>query len=130
MVLEIAVLEVFSGQESEFQRSFEKAQRIIAAADGYIRHELRRCLEKSNRYILLATRETLEAHDKGFRESMPRLTTVPGVEPCEWLPTVTTLQRYYELVMSSLWRIREKAHREGRKLFRSYLQALRLYVGT
>lgn len=36
---------------------------------GYISHELRRCLETENRYILLVRWETIEHHTKGFRGS-------------------------------------------------------------
>jgi heme-degrading monooxygenase HmoA len=37
--------------------------------EGYISHQLQRCLEKSNRYALLVNWEKLENHTKGFRES-------------------------------------------------------------
>jgi len=36
---------------------------------GYINHELQKCLEEDNKYILLVKWETLEDHVKGFRES-------------------------------------------------------------
>ena len=36
---------------------------------GYIKHELKRCLEKPSRYLLLVTWETLEDHTVGFRHS-------------------------------------------------------------
>jgi len=36
---------------------------------GYISHELQRCIEKDNRYILLVKWQRLEDHTKGFRES-------------------------------------------------------------
>ena len=69
MILEVAVLDVVPGRESEFQRSFEQAQRIIASMNGYVSHELKRCIEKPSRYLLLVRWMTLEDHTQGFRES-------------------------------------------------------------
>ena len=69
MILEVAVLDVVPGRESEFQRAFEKAQAIIASMDGYVSHELNRCIEKPSRYLLLVRWKTLEDHTTGFRES-------------------------------------------------------------
>lgn len=67
-VLEVAILNVRPGQSAEFEKAFQEAQGIISAM-GYISHELRRCLETENRYILLVRWETIEHHTKGFRGS-------------------------------------------------------------
>ena len=69
MILEVAILDVKAGQEMEFEIAFAQASGIISSMPGYISHELQRCLEKQNRYILLARWETLEAHTVGFRGS-------------------------------------------------------------
>lgn len=69
MILEVAILDVVSGQESDFQTSFAQAQSIISSMPGYISHELRRCIEKPSRYILLVHWEKLEDHTEGFRSS-------------------------------------------------------------
>ena len=69
MILEVAVLDVVPGRECEFQRSFERAQGIIASMNGYLSHELKRCIEKPSRYLLLVRWMTLEDHTTGFRES-------------------------------------------------------------
>lgn len=37
--------------------------------EGYISHQLQRCIEQDNRYILLVNWQTLEAHTEGFRLS-------------------------------------------------------------
>ena len=71
MVLEVARLDVRSGQAEAFEAAFEEAQEIIAASPGYLSHELKRCLEKEHRYLLLVRWEKLEAHTVGFRESAP-----------------------------------------------------------
>ncbi len=69
MVLEVAVLDVIPGQEREFQQSFQQAQHIISSMKGYVEHELKRCIEKPNRYLLLVRWQTLEDHTEGFRGS-------------------------------------------------------------
>ena len=69
MILEVAVLDVRPGEEAAFERDFALASRFISSVKGYVRHELQRCCEKPNRYILLAHWNSLEAHTEGFRNS-------------------------------------------------------------
>jgi heme-degrading monooxygenase HmoA len=69
MILEVAVLNVVPGREAEFEAAFRQAQGIIAAMKGYQGHDLRRCIEGPNRYILLVQWERLEDHTEGFRGS-------------------------------------------------------------
>ncbi len=69
MILEVAILDVKPDKTSQFEAAFSQAQTIISSMDGYMSHQLQRCLEKENRYILLVNWETLEAHTKGFRGS-------------------------------------------------------------
>ena len=69
MVLEVAILDVIPGQEKDFEEVFARASGIISSIRGYVSHQLQRCLEKPNRYILLVHWETLEAHTVGFRGS-------------------------------------------------------------
>lgn len=69
MILEVAVLEVKPGKARAFELAFLEAQEIIQNRQGYVSHQLQRCMEKSNRYILLVNWETLEEHTIGFRES-------------------------------------------------------------
>ena len=71
MILESAVLDVKLDQTSQFEAAFRQAERIIAASPGYLSHELRRCLEKPNRYLLLVRWRTLKDHTEGFRKSAP-----------------------------------------------------------
>lgn len=71
MILESAVLDVKPGQTDAFEAAFAKAQRIIAASPGYLGHELKRCVERPNRYLLLVRWRTLEDHTEGFRKSAP-----------------------------------------------------------
>ena len=69
MVLEVASLQVRPGQAGEFEEAFKQAQRIIASMKGYISHELQRCVEVENRYLLLVRWKTIEDHTDGFRNS-------------------------------------------------------------
>jgi heme-degrading monooxygenase HmoA len=69
LILEVAILDVKPGQETEFESVFEKAQKIISSVNGYVSHQLQKCIENPNRYILLVNWQTLEDHTKGFRES-------------------------------------------------------------
>jgi heme-degrading monooxygenase HmoA len=69
MILEVAVLDVKPGMTTEFETAFPTASKIIARSPGYISHELQRCIENSNRYILLVRWQTLEDHTIGFRQS-------------------------------------------------------------
>lgn len=59
------------GEQNEFERTFLNAQNIISSSQGYISHQLQKCIEKENRYILLVHWENLEAHTIGFRKSEP-----------------------------------------------------------
>ena len=69
MILEMAILQVKPGQSSEFQEAFTIAEPLIAAASGYVAHELHRCVEAPDRFLLLVRWKTLENHTRGFRES-------------------------------------------------------------
>ncbi len=69
MVLEVAILSVRAGMAAEFESAFGVAQAIISAARGYQRHELRRCVEERDRYLLLVWWDCLEDHTVGFRGS-------------------------------------------------------------
>jgi heme-degrading monooxygenase HmoA len=62
MILEAAVLKVRSGEEDAFEQAFRAASPLIASSPGYISHQLQRCVETKERYLLLVQWETMEAH--------------------------------------------------------------------
>jgi heme-degrading monooxygenase HmoA len=82
-----------------FEEAFRRASSIISAMPGYISHQLQRCIEAPDRYVLLVNWQTLEAHTVGFRGS-------PGYQ--DWkrmlhhfydpFPTV----EHYESVLSNV----------------------------
>ena len=69
MILEVAILNVVPSMRDAFEEAFRVASPLIAASSGYISHELRRCLETPNRYLLLVQWKMLEDHTVGFRGS-------------------------------------------------------------
>ena len=69
MILEVAILNVISRETENFENAFTKAQNIISSMKGYISHDLQKCIENENQYILLVNWETLEDHEIGFRQS-------------------------------------------------------------
>jgi heme-degrading monooxygenase HmoA len=69
MILEVAILNIVSDQTEAFEVAFGQAQKIISSMQGYVSHQLQRCLENENQYILLVKWQTLEDHTIGFRQS-------------------------------------------------------------
>jgi heme-degrading monooxygenase HmoA len=69
MILEVAMLQVKPGLTEEFEQNFKMASKIISKMKGYIKHELQKCIEDKNKYILFVHWNTLEDHTIGFRGS-------------------------------------------------------------
>ncbi len=69
MILEVALLDVLPGQTDEFVEAFAEASGRISSAQGYLPHELQRCVQTPQRYVLLVRWETLADHSEGFRGS-------------------------------------------------------------
>jgi heme-degrading monooxygenase HmoA len=69
MILESAALQIRTGQSAAFELAFREAQAIIESMPGYISHELQRCLEREDHYLLLVRWKSVAAHEEGFRKS-------------------------------------------------------------
>jgi heme-degrading monooxygenase HmoA len=69
MILEVAILDVIPSQIEAFETAFKEAEKIISSMQGYLNHDLKKCIEKPNRYILLVNWVTLEDHIIGFRQA-------------------------------------------------------------
>ncbi|OXM86421.1 antibiotic biosynthesis monooxygenase family protein [Paenibacillus rigui] len=69
MILESAVLHVRPGETEAFEAAFRTASAIISSIKGYIQHELHKCIEHPDQYLLLVRWESLEDHTIGFRGS-------------------------------------------------------------
>ena len=69
MVVEIAQIEIKPGLEGEFEAAVKKAVPIFQRARGCSGMELRRSVEKPQRYRLFVKWETVENHTVDFRGS-------------------------------------------------------------
>lgn len=69
MILEVAPLHIKAGQSSAFEAAFAEAEQIIMRMPGYHAHELQRCIEDPQHYILLVRWQDLASHTEGFRGS-------------------------------------------------------------
>ena len=69
MILEVATLNIKPGLNQEFEAAFTKAARIISAMPGYINHDLQKCIEVDNQYLLIVNWRTIEDHTVDFRQS-------------------------------------------------------------
>ncbi|MEO9805751.1 MAG: antibiotic biosynthesis monooxygenase [Reichenbachiella sp.] len=69
MILEVAILNVKLDEGEEFEKAFNEARLIISSMSGYISHDLMKCMEQTDKYILLVKWETIEDHEIGFRQS-------------------------------------------------------------
>jgi len=69
MILEVAILNIKKGQSEAFEKAFSRAKNIISSMNGYINHQLKKCVEEKDKYILLVNWETIEDHEIGFRKS-------------------------------------------------------------
>ena len=68
-VLEVAVLDVKPGRADAFLEAFAAAESLIASSRGYGGHELRRCAENHQRFLLLVWWDAVDSHTVGFRGS-------------------------------------------------------------
>ncbi len=69
MILEVAELRVKPGTINDFESNFRKASQIISQMQGYIDHELHKCVETADKYILLVKWNSIADHEIGFRKS-------------------------------------------------------------
>jgi heme-degrading monooxygenase HmoA len=65
MILEVAFFKVRTGQTEAFENAFHEAQNIISLTPGYVSHELQRCIEECDKYLLLVKWRRLEDHTIG-----------------------------------------------------------------
>ncbi|GJE62285.1 antibiotic biosynthesis monooxygenase family protein [Methylobacterium trifolii] len=82
MILEIAQIDVKPGSESEFEAGIARAAEIFRAAKGCHSFQVRRSVEKPQRYRLMIEWETLEAHTQDFTGSQAWKDYRAIVSPC------------------------------------------------
>ena len=69
MIREHALLQLRPGSSQAFEAAFAEAEPLISATPGFRRLTLSRCLEDSEKYLLLVDWDKLEDHTTGFRGS-------------------------------------------------------------
>jgi len=98
MILEIVTIYIKPGQEAEFEAAFKEASQYVAAANGYIRHELRRCVETRNKYLNMIHWQTVDDHMIGFRQSEAFQKFRALISPYYDVPSE---MNHYEVVMQN-----------------------------
>ncbi len=69
MILEHAILDVAPQEAAEYEAALKEALPLIRATAGFIKLDIRPCLEKPGRYLLLVEWRALDDHTVGFRNS-------------------------------------------------------------
>lgn len=69
MVVEVAVIEVTPGQEDAFVAAYRGVRQAIAGAPGCRSVRMTRGIESPSRFVLLVEWDSVEAHERGFRET-------------------------------------------------------------
>jgi heme-degrading monooxygenase HmoA len=68
MVLEVAVFEVLSGTESQFEAAYGTARKLVSVTPGCGTMRMTRGIETPNRFVLLVEWDSVECHE-AFRSS-------------------------------------------------------------
>ena len=68
-ILECALFTLKPGTADDFAAAFAKARKLLEAAPGFQRLEMRRGIETPDSFVLLVWWDSVAAHMQGFRES-------------------------------------------------------------
>jgi heme-degrading monooxygenase HmoA len=77
MVLEVALINVTSGQEVEFTAAYATARETLATTPGCRSVRMTQGIESPSRFVLLVEWDSIEAHEQNFRAT-ERFTTWRG----------------------------------------------------
>ena len=69
MILEHAILDVDPAEMADYEAALKEALPLIRETPGFVRLDIRPCLEKPGRYLLLVEWRELADHTVGFRSS-------------------------------------------------------------
>lgn len=70
MIREVAVLHIKLGTSNDFESAFRHASPLLTSSRGYISHELHKCVEAADRYLLIVQWHSLKEHAVGFRNTV------------------------------------------------------------
>jgi len=77
MVLEVALIDVHSGQENEFADAYRIAREVLVTTPGCRSVRMTRGIESPSRFVLLVEWDSVDAHETNFRGT-DRFTTWRG----------------------------------------------------
>lgn len=69
VVFEVAEINVTPGLEAEFTEAYRKAKELVAVSPGLRSMRMTQGIETPSRFILLIEWDSVEAHERGFRET-------------------------------------------------------------
>lgn len=67
MVLEVALIDVRSGQEDEFAAAYGKGHEVLASTPGCRSVRMTRGIESPTRFVLMVEWDSVQAHEDNFR---------------------------------------------------------------
>lgn len=68
-ILEVVIFEIKLGESAGFEAAIAQAFAFLQQTEGYLNHQLRRCLERDHQYLLTISWTTVDAHMINFRQS-------------------------------------------------------------
>ncbi|MET8529724.1 antibiotic biosynthesis monooxygenase [Micromonospora sp. NPDC005172] len=69
MVLEVALIDVLPGHEDEFAAAYAQGRPVLAGTPGCRSVRMTRGIESPTRFVLLVEWDSVEAHEKNFRDT-------------------------------------------------------------
>lgn len=68
-VLEVAIIDVRDGAQAEFADAYRGARSILAGTEGVRSIRMTHGVERPSRFVLLVEWDSIEAHQRNFRET-------------------------------------------------------------
>lgn len=69
MVLEVAEIKITPGREDAFKEAYRDARELVKASPGLRSIRMTQGVESPDRFVLLIEWDSVEAHERGFRET-------------------------------------------------------------
>lgn len=69
MVLELALIDVYPGQEDDFAAAYRTARSIVASTPGCRSVRMTQGIESPSRFVLLVEWDSVDAHVENFRNT-------------------------------------------------------------
>lgn len=81
MVIEYIRYEVAENRRAEFERAYGEASKVLDASRHCLRYEVSRGVEEPGRFVVRIEWDSVEGHERGFRESPEFRTLFRAVRP-------------------------------------------------